>query len=79
MFIGFELVKDRKTKKPAVDELKLLHKECFKKGVLWVAGGGFYGNRGYIISPLVIEKEQIDRVIETFDQALRSSKLLAKK
>lgn len=72
VYIGFELVKDQKTKEPAVEELRAVHKECFKRGVLWPPGGGFYGSRGYLIAPLVIEKEQVDRVLEVFDEAFRT-------
>ena len=71
LLLGFELVKDQKTKEPAIEEFRLLHKECFKRGVLWIPGGGFYGSRGHMLPPLVIQKEQIDKVAEVFDESLR--------
>jgi 4-aminobutyrate aminotransferase-like enzyme len=71
LLLGFELVRDRVTKEPAVDELRLLHKECYKRGVIWIAGGGFYGNRGHLLPPLLIEKDQVDRVIQVFDESLK--------
>ncbi len=70
LFIGVELVEDRNTKKPAVQENIAIQNECLKKGVLFERGG-WYGNMMKLIPPLVITKEEIDRVIEVFDAALK--------
>jgi 4-aminobutyrate aminotransferase-like enzyme len=71
MELSFELVKDQKTKEPAIEEVELLHKECYDRGVLYIRRGGFYGSRVTLLPSLLIEKEQIDRVIEVFDEGLK--------
>ncbi|MDM7274511.1 MAG: acetyl ornithine aminotransferase family protein [Thermoprotei archaeon] len=68
--IGIELVKDRKTKKPAREELNRILTETFKKGVLAI-GGGISTLR--IAPPLTIEEELLfkglDIIIETIKEA----------
>jgi len=72
LFIGIELVKDRKTKEPAAEENMRVQKECCKRGVLYEKGG-WYGNIIKIIPPLVITQEQVDKVMEVFDDALKAA------
>lgn len=69
LFIGFDLVKDKKSKKPAVEEQNLLNKECLKRGLL-IATGGYYNNRVTIRPPLTIEKESIDKAVDILDESL---------
>ena len=69
LFIGIEFVRDRKTKKPAYEETSRIQHEARKNGVL-IAKGAF-GNRIDLMPPLVVEKEQIDRVIEVLEVALK--------
>lgn len=69
LFIGVELVKDQKTKEPAIEENIVVQEECLKRGLLYPRQG-WYGNKMNVICPLVIEKEQVDRALEIFDAAL---------
>jgi 4-aminobutyrate aminotransferase-like enzyme len=70
LFIGIELVKDRKTKEPAKESAAKFLQEVWKRRVL-VGLGGLDGNVIRIEPPLVIKKENIDRAIEVFDEALK--------
>jgi 4-aminobutyrate aminotransferase-like enzyme len=70
LFIGVELVRDRKTKEPASEENAILSHECFKRGLLYEKGG-YYGNMVKTICPLSIREEEVDKAIEIFDQAIK--------
>jgi len=70
LFIGVELVKDRKTKEPAKEENTLLQRKCMKRSLLYQKGG-FYGNIIKIIPPLVINREEVDKSLEIFDETLK--------
>ncbi|MDK2383497.1 MAG: aspartate aminotransferase family protein, partial [Candidatus Korarchaeota archaeon] len=69
LLIGLELVKDRETKEPAVEEAAKFRIELRKRGVI-IGPPGWTGSRIRINPPLVITKEQIDRAIEAIDEAL---------
>ncbi len=69
LMIGIELVKDRKSKSPAAEEAVRVRDLCRGKSVL-IGHGGLKGNVLRIQPPLVISREQLDRVIETVDQSL---------
>ena len=58
LLIGVELVKDLKTKEPAVEESKKLREEARKRGVILAAGWGWLGNVMRITPPLNITMEQ---------------------
>jgi len=68
LFIGVELVRDRKTKEPATQENLVVQKECLGRGLIYPRQGRF-GNMINTICPLTIEKDQIDRALEIFDDA----------
>lgn len=70
LMIGVELVKDEKTKKPAIDEVKEVAKRMMKKGVL-VGTGGVHGNVFRIQPPLCITSEQADKVVEIFEEEVK--------
>lgn len=70
LMLGFELVKDRETKKPAPDETKLLMELALTNRVL-IGLGGMNGNVIRIKPPIVITKDQIDRALEILDEALK--------
>ncbi len=64
--IGFELVKDRKTKKPACQEVEVFIKEGIKGGVIF--GGSKYGGLGNVVKvkpPLVITEGELEKVVKT--------------
>jgi 4-aminobutyrate aminotransferase len=66
--IGVELVRDRKTKEPAVKELAEVLKRSFKKGVL-VIGAGVSTIR--IAPPLVIPEELLWKALEIIADNLK--------
>lgn len=71
LMIGIEMVKDRKTKAPAVDELNKLRAEMAKRGIL-INKGGALGNVVRIQPPLVITEEQTKIVLEKMDISLKT-------
>ena len=68
LMMAAELVKDRKTKKPAPEEIGRVEAECFKKGLVLI-GCGLSGIR--FIPPLVIEKDELERGLEIFASVVR--------
>ncbi|MHC1586231.1 MAG: aspartate aminotransferase family protein [Candidatus Hecatellaceae archaeon] len=71
LMIGVELVKDRLSKKPAVEEAEKLVFEAMKRGVL-LGIGGVEGNVIRVKPPLVITLEQAERVAEVLDESLKA-------
>lgn len=69
LMIGLELVKDKQSKEPAVEEGKRLRQRCLEMGVL-VGLGGTLGNVIRIQPPLVIEQGQMERVLLVLGEAL---------
>ena len=72
LMIGLELVRDRKTKEPAVREAKALRAALRERGVL-VGVGGMLANVLRIQPPLSITAEECERVGDLLDQALAAS------
>lgn len=68
---GVELVKDPKTKEPAIELAKKVVSESMKDGVLMITGG-MSGSVLRIQPPLTIPEEQADIVIDTVDKILNS-------
>jgi len=73
LIIGVELVKDQKAKTPAAQETVKIRDQCREKGVL-IGHGGVKGNVIRIQPPLVIDKQQMDKVIQTLDESLKGIK-----
>ncbi len=69
LMIGVELVKDAE-KTPAAAEAEALKDTCLKKGLL-IGVGGVYANVIRFQPPLIITKEQLDRAIAVFADALK--------
>lgn len=69
LMIGVELVTKRGTKVPAQMEAAKVRDLCREKGVL-VGHGGVKGNVVRIQPPLVITREQLDKVIDVLGQSL---------
>jgi len=67
--IGIELVKDKETKKPAVEETTKLREEARKRGIL-VGTGGVKRCTVRIQPPLVITREQVDKALSALDESL---------
>ena len=71
LMIGIELVKDRETKEPAREEAARFIDEGIKRGVLF--GESRYldlGNCIKIKPPLVITDEEVERVLEVFEEVI---------
>jgi len=78
LFTGVELVKDRISKEPADEETKTLLDESLKRGIILevnmptVIRGNVTGqNVVKIKPPLTITEEQLDRVLDVFEECLR--------
>ncbi len=69
LMIGVELVRDHKNKTPADKETSKIRDLCLGKGLL-MGSGGVKRNVLRIQPPLVIPKEQMDKVIETLVSCL---------
>jgi len=69
LMIGIELVTDRTTKEPAAKEAAAVRRRCREVGLL-VGVGGQAGNVVRLQPPLVITDAELDRALETLDQAL---------
>ena len=68
LMIGIELVKDRLTKQPAIEERnKIVHK-AFRRGLLLLG----CGESGIRFTPaLVVTQEEVDVALEIFERALK--------
>jgi len=73
LIIGVELVKDQKTKTPAAEEAVKARDFCRENGVL-MGHGGVKGNILRIQPPLVIDKRQMNKALETVEESLRKVK-----
>lgn len=73
LFLSLELVKDRKTKEPAIDETRFIRDRSQEEGLLFEFGGYFY-NRIQFIPALTIRKENIDRALKILDKVFAEVK-----
>ena len=69
---AIELVKDRKTKEPAVQETNRLLDEARKAGLL-IGKGGLYGNVIRMSPPMNISKADVDEAVKMLDKALAAT------
>jgi 4-aminobutyrate aminotransferase / (S)-3-amino-2-methylpropionate transaminase / 5-aminovalerate transaminase len=72
LMIGVELVTDKKTKTPAVDQAKKVRVLCRDKGVL-VGLGGTLANVIRVQPPLVMTAAEADRAAEVIEQAVAAA------
>ncbi|MHA1754062.1 MAG: aspartate aminotransferase family protein [Candidatus Odinarchaeia archaeon] len=71
LFIGIELVKDKKTKKKAIDEAGAVFTKCLEKGLLLgVSAVGGWGNVLKLKPPLNLTDEEADKGIQIIEEAL---------
>lgn len=66
---GIELVRDRRTKEPATEEVGHLFEITRQIGLL-IGKGGLYGNTLRIAPPLTATQEHVDEAVEKLDYAL---------
>ncbi len=71
LFIGIELVKDRNTLEPAENEAVYIIEQMKEKGILLSIDGPLH-NVLKIKPPIVFNKENADKFINTFDNVLKS-------
>jgi 4-aminobutyrate aminotransferase len=69
LMIGFELIKDTKSKEPATEERNKLIQEAFRNGVL-LLGSGPSSIR--LAPPLIITKEQADIGLDIIEECLKT-------
>ena len=69
MLTGAELVRDRDTREPAVEETTRILNLMAQRGVL-VGYEGHYGNVIKIRPPLVFGREHVDILIDALDSSL---------
>jgi 4-aminobutyrate aminotransferase-like enzyme len=72
LMLGIELVKDKATKEPAVEETGKFIAEGLKRGVLF--GRSTYSEVNNVVKikpPLVITESQVARVLEVFEEVAR--------
>ena len=69
LMVGVELVRDRTTKEPAIDEAKRLINLMREAGVL-ISVGGMLRNVLKIRPPLVFQREHADIMLKALDQSL---------
>lgn len=72
LMIGAELVKDKRTREPARDETEKVRDGMRELGVL-VGSGGPKANVIRFQPPLVVTEEQVDKIVEVFEKALRDA------
>ncbi len=73
LLIGVELVKDQKVKTPAAEAAAKTRDLCREKGIL-MGHGGIKGNVLRIQPPLVIDKPQMNKVLEALEESLKRVK-----
>jgi len=73
LLIGVELVKDQKKKTPAAEETAKIRDMCREKGVL-LGHGGVKGNVLRIQPPLVIDGQQMNKVVQALDESFKAVK-----
>jgi 4-aminobutyrate aminotransferase/(S)-3-amino-2-methylpropionate transaminase len=66
---AIEFVKDKETKEPDPETAKAFSSACIENGVV-VMGAGLYSNVIRILSPLVIENEQLERGLSIMEEQL---------
>ncbi len=74
LFIGVEMVRDRKTKEEAFDEVSKIIQMCLEKGVWFGRSMANMGNLIKIKPPFIITENQITKALNTLDEVLTKLK-----
>ncbi|KAI7843702.1 hypothetical protein COHA_002601 [Chlorella ohadii] len=69
LMVGLEMVKDRQTKEPAVQETATVFERCKDLGLL-LGKGGLHGNAFRIKPPMCWTKDDVNFAVAVLDQAL---------
>jgi len=67
--IGFELITDRKSKKPSSKARNIIVEECYKNGLV-IIGAGLFNNFIRIFAPLVATEEQVEEALIILEKAI---------
>ena len=70
MILGIELVKDRESKIPAVEETAKVIRECFKKKLIVMGAGLGHVNVVRLLPALNIPREDLDQGLDILDESL---------
>ncbi len=68
LMIGVELIKDRETKKKAIEERNAVIQRCFEKGLLILGCGE---NTIRLVPPLIITQKEADTALTILEEVLR--------
>ena len=70
LLIGIEVVKDKETKEPGVEEADMICARAFQKG-LYLVNMGAFGTRALRVAPpLIINREQADCCLEILEESI---------
>lgn len=69
--VGMEIVKDKKSKKPAYEETKAIVNRALERGIIMQPPGGAYKNVLKISPPLVITDEQLDYAADVIEESVQ--------
>ena len=70
MMFGVELVKDKRSKAPAVMEVDTILKSCFENGLLLLPAGV---STIRIMPPLTMSSQNIERGLDIFEKAIKAA------
>jgi 4-aminobutyrate aminotransferase len=73
LLIGVELVKDRKTKTPAMQEGIRVIQECCKNGLILLNAGLYSLHVSKLTPPLTITKDEADEGLDIFEEAVKTA------
>ncbi len=68
-----ELVKNRKTKEPAMKERDQILTDCYKNGLI-IIGAGAYKNVVRFLPPLMIDEEMLQEGLDILEEAIKTHK-----
>jgi 4-aminobutyrate aminotransferase-like enzyme len=69
LMVGIEIVKEKKSKEPALEECKEIRKLCHDNGLI-VGVGGLWSNVLRIQPPLTIKEEHVEQGIDILEMAV---------
>jgi len=70
LLIGVEIVKDRETKKPGLEEAERIRSKAFRNGLYLIHMGSFGTRVLRVAPPLIINREQADASLEILEDAI---------
>lgn len=68
-YLSIEIIKDPKSKQPAIEEAAYINNEFLKEGLI-CENTGYFHNRFNLIPPLIISRDQLDSALEIIDRVI---------